>query len=92
MLPHTVRQMVPRAPHEIGRLARTLGAGSAEAAPDAIARLTERSGVTTLRELGVRDDQLDEIAETAAGLPTVKNTPRPPEAPELRSVLARALG
>jgi alcohol dehydrogenase class IV len=92
MLPHTVRRMVAHAPHEIGRLARTLGAGSADAAPGAIARLTARSGITTLRGLGVREDQLGEIAETAAGVPTVKNTPSPPDAAELRSVLEQALG
>jgi alcohol dehydrogenase class IV len=92
VLPHSVRQMVDRAPAEIGRLARTLGAARAGDAPDAIARLTRRSGVTTLRELGVRADQLDHIAETAAGLPTVANTPRPPDAAELRTVLERALG
>jgi alcohol dehydrogenase class IV len=92
VLPHSIRLMVDRAPAEIGRLARTLGAKSADGAPEAVGRLSQRVGVTTLRELGVREDQLDEIAETAAGLPTVANTPRPPGAAELRTVLANALG
>jgi alcohol dehydrogenase class IV len=92
MLPHSVGLMVDRAPAEIARLARTLGADSADAAPDAVARLSRRAGPTTLRELGVRPDQLEQIAELAAGLPTVANTPRPPGAADLRALLESALG
>ena len=92
MLPHSVRLMAGRAPAAIGRLARTLGAAQPDDASDVVARLGERVGVTTLRDLGVRDDQLDAIAQTAAGLPTTANTPRPPDAAELRALLERALG
>src|SRR4051794_13847635 len=89
VLPHSVRFMARRAPGEIGRLARTLGGADA---PGAVARLTGRSGVTTLGELGVRPDQLDEIVAAAAPRPEVRNTPRPPGAAELRGLLAAALG
>jgi alcohol dehydrogenase class IV len=92
MLPHSVRFMVDRAPAAIGRLARTLGADSAAGAADVVAKLTARSGSTTLRELGVGEAQLDEIARTASGLPTVANTPSPPGARELRRLLQNALG
>ena len=89
VLPHSVRLMVDRAPEEIARLARTLGSSDAAAA---VARMTLRTGVTKLRELGVREDQLDEIVEAAAPRAEVRNTPRPPDAAELRGLLEAALG
>jgi maleylacetate reductase len=92
ILPHSVRFMLDRAPEEMARLGRTLGARSADGAPDAVARLSARTGVTTLRALGVRGDSLDAIADAAAAAPTVANTPRPPGAAELRELLVRALG
>lgn len=94
VLPHSVGLMVDRAPDAIGRLARSLGVrgGDASAAPAAVEPLLDRAGVRTLRELGVRADQLDAIAAAAAGRAEVRNTPRPPDAAELREMLARALG
>src|SRR4051812_33647201 len=95
VLPHSVRLMVSRAPEAIGRLARSLGAGAAAdaaAAPAAAERLVARAGVTTLAALGVQRHQLDEIAQAAAGRAEVRNTPRPPDAAELRALLEAALG
>ena len=92
VLPHSVRLMVDRAPEAIGRLARSLGTPDARAAPERVSALTHRAGAATLRELGVRDDQLDAIAEAAAGRPEVGNTPGGIGVPELRRLLAAALG
>ncbi len=89
VLPHSVRLVRPRAPDAIGRLARSLGDPDAAAA---VARLTQRSGATTLRELGMREDQVDEVAAAAASRAEVKNTPNPPTVDELRDLLLRALG
>jgi alcohol dehydrogenase class IV len=89
VLPHSVRFVEPRAPEQIARLARTLGDGDASAA---VARLTKKAGVTTLRELGMREEQIDPIVEAVAGRPEVRNTPRPPGPDELRGLLLAALG
>jgi maleylacetate reductase len=89
VLPHSVRLAASRAPAEIARLARTLGDADAAAA---VARLTAKTGVTTLRELGMSDDQVDAVVQAAAGRPEVRNTPRPPTAEDLRGLLSAALG
>jgi maleylacetate reductase len=94
MLPHSIRLMVDRAPGEIGRLGRSLGAPTSEAAaaPRAVEWLVAKAGVTTLGALGVRPAQVDEIVQAVAGRPEVRNTPRPPDAAELRGLLTAALG
>lgn len=89
VLPHSIRLARPRAGDAIGRLARSLGDPDAAAA---VERLTQRSGFTTLRELGMRENQVDEVAAAAASRPEVKNTPDPPTVDELRDLLFRALG
>jgi len=50
MLPHSVRLMAPRVPHEIGRFAEALGSGSPDpaAAGDLVTPLAARSGVSSL--------------------------------------------
>jgi alcohol dehydrogenase class IV len=94
VLPHSVALMVDRAPDTLGRLARSLGAPEADpsAAPRAVGRLVDRVGATTLRALGVRENQVDAIADAAAGRAEVQNTPRPPDRDELRALLIAALG
>jgi maleylacetate reductase len=89
VLPHSIRLVAGRATAGIGRLARTLGDGDAAAA---VARLTAKSGHTTLRELGLREDQLDAIVEAVAPRAEVRNTPSPPSPAELRGLLVAALG
>ena len=89
VLPHSVRLAAERAPAEIRRLARTLGDSDAAAA---VARLTARAGATTLRELGVREEQIDEIVAAVAGRAELRNIARPPEASDVRGLLQRALG
>jgi maleylacetate reductase len=60
--------------------------------PAKIARLAARAGVTTLGELGVAEDQLDQVVEAILLHPAIGNTPGGPPTPkELRGLLARAL-
>jgi alcohol dehydrogenase class IV len=89
VLPHSVRLAAARAPEAIARLARTLGDADAAAA---VERLTAKAGVTTLRELGMREDKVGEIVAAAAGRAEIRNTPDPPGPDELRALLLAALG
>jgi alcohol dehydrogenase class IV len=57
-----------------------------------VARLVARAGVTTLRELGVHEEQLDEIVAAVKDRAEVRNTPGPPDARDLRGLLQQALG
>jgi len=88
VLPDSVRLMADRAPEAIRRLGQALGGDAASRVAD----LTGRAGATTLRELGVRDDQLDEIAAAAGGRREVANTPGGLDGADLRRLLAEALG
>jgi maleylacetate reductase len=81
MLPHTSQFVAARAPDALQ------GVG-----PARIARLAVRAGVTTLGELGVTEDRLDEVVDAVLRHPAIGNTPGgQPTAPELRALLARAL-
>jgi len=93
MLPHFARAMAPRAPRVMGALARALGADSDDpgAAAERIAALAAGAGATTLSELGVEREQLDELVEAALAHPAIGNTPDPIGAHELRRLLAAAL-
>jgi maleylacetate reductase len=60
--------------------------------PATLARLAARAGVTTLGELAVTDDRLDEVVEAVLRHPAIGNTPGgTPTAAELRDLLAAAL-
>ena len=60
--------------------------------PATLARLAARAGVTTLGELGVAEDQLDQVVEAVLLHPAIGNTPGgPPTSKELRRLLATAL-
>lgn len=92
LLPHTLGAMTTRAPDALTKLAGALGApASAEAAPERVARLAALSGNTRLSEIGVEEGQLDEVVQQALARPDLRNTPRPPDAAELRALLERAL-
>ena len=92
LLPHALAFMSRRAPREIGRLAKALGADSEDAAQASplAARIAARSGVTTLGESGVEADAFDEIVRIALGRPELRHTPEPPGSRELRDLLERA--
>jgi alcohol dehydrogenase class IV len=89
VLPHSVRLVAPRAPDEISRLGRTLGGSDAATA---VAQLTAKTGVTTLRDLGMPEGKVNEVVDAVAGRAEVKNTPQPPGPEELRRLVLAALG
>jgi alcohol dehydrogenase class IV len=92
LLPHTVRAMVRRSPEPVAKLAAALGADpQAEAAPERVAELAARSGVTRLSEIGVDAGALERVVDEALARPDLANTPDPPDATELRALLQRAL-
>lgn len=81
MLPHTVAFVAGRDPAALQGVE-----------PAAVARLAARAGVTTLSELGVTDDRLDEVVEAVLTHPAIGNTPGgQPAAGELRQLLTAAL-
>ena len=88
MLPYFVRLMVGRAPDAIGRFATALNVRNA---PDRVAELCARAGVTRLSELGVERPILDDVVQDALQHPALGNTPDPPDRTELLEVLEQAL-
>ena len=83
MLPHSARLVEGRAPEALRAFT--------EALPVELPALAARSGHTRLGSLGVREEQLPGVAETAAAHPYTANTPNPPGPEELLAVLREAL-
>ena len=83
MLPHSARLMENRAPEALRAFTAAL--------PVELSFLAARSGHTRLGSLGVREQQLPEVAEAVAAHPYTANTPDPPGAEELLAVLREAL-
>ena len=80
VLPHSVRFVANRDPAAVEGVD-----------PDTVARLSARSGVTSLSELGVEKSQLDRVVEAILRHPALGNTPGgAPEAGELRLLLENA--
>lgn len=89
MLPHVVAFNAPVAPDAMLQITRAL-ATSASAA-DAVHELAAAIGCpTTLRELGLREDQLEDAAE--AVMATSYPNPRPYSRDDVRRILTDALG
>jgi alcohol dehydrogenase class IV len=93
MLPHSARLMANRAPAQLGALAEALGdpAGDPEAAAGLISKLAARSGHTRLSTLGVTEDHLPQIVDSAQGHRGIEATPAPPDRDELLDLLRAAL-
>jgi maleylacetate reductase len=100
MLPHVMRFNLDATAAQLAPAAEALGVAtggqSAEAAgaaaADAMATLTARMGMPQrLRELGVRADQLPELARMAFASRTVQNNPKPiRDVAELQALLEAA--
>jgi alcohol dehydrogenase class IV len=81
MLPHSARFVAARDPGALQGID-----------PEAIAPLAARAGVTRLGELGVAEDQLDQVVDAIMQHPALGNTPGgAPEPEELRALMAGAL-
>ena len=79
-------------PHSVRFVAARDAAALEHVDPEAIARLAARAGVTRLSDVGVAEGQLDEVVGAVLRHPALGNTPGgPPDADELRSLLAGAL-
>ena len=93
MLPHSVRLMASRVPHEIGRFAAALGSGSADpaAAGDLVTPLAARSGVSALSQLGVAAGVLPGVARAMIARAELAHTPSAPDEAELLALLHAAL-
>ena len=93
MLPHFAALMAEREPTRLGAFARALGADEPDAAAAAglVAALSARSGHTRLSELGVREEQLPQVAAAVVQHPLYGNTPEPPSEGELLGLLRAAL-
>lgn len=93
ILPHGLRLLETRVPELLTDLAAALGAGdpTPELAAARAAHLGAQAHVIRLSALGVREEQVGEIAEEASARAELQNTPDPPEASELEALLRAAL-
>ena len=79
-------------PHSAGFVAARDPAALEGVRPDALARLAARAGVTRLGDLGVEEEQLDQVVDAVQRHPAIGNTPGgQPSAGELRDLLVGAL-
>ena len=83
-LPPALRFNQPVAAAEIGRFGEALGSDDPAARVEELARL---SGYERLRDLGVPEDELDEVAEATAIRAGAKANPRPASAAEIAELL-----
>src|SRR5215210_2378705 len=77
MLPQTIGALRRRNPATID-------------ATDLARELARRAGAERLRDIGIAEDTLDEVAETAARRPQLDVTPPPADAAEIRELLRAA--
>ena len=83
-LPPALRFNQPVAAAEIARFGEALGSDDPAARVEELARL---SGYERLRDLGVPEDELDEVAEATAIRAGAKANPRPASAAEIAELL-----
>jgi alcohol dehydrogenase class IV len=87
MLPRSIAFMADRAPREIGLLGEAVGGDPATI----VAELATLAGPTTLAELGVGEERLDELANAVAAHPALGNTPGGAGRDDVRLLLQSAL-
>ena len=83
-LPPALRFNQPVAAAEIARFGEALGTDDPARRAEELARL---SGFERLRDLGVPEDELDEVAEATAKRAGAKANPRPASAAEIAELL-----
>ena len=83
-LPPALRFNRPAAAAEIARFGETLGSADPAARVEELARL---AGYERLRDLGVPEDELDEVAEATAVRAGAKANPRPASPAEIAELL-----
>jgi maleylacetate reductase len=83
-LPAALRFNAPVVPDAIEKLADALATDDPVARVEELARL---AGYTRLRDLGVREEELDDLAELAASRPGARANPRPVTAADAAGLL-----
>jgi maleylacetate reductase len=83
-LPPALRFNEPVAGEAIGRFAEAIGADDPAGRAEELARL---SGFERLRDLGVPEDELDEVGEATAARAGAKANPRPASAADIAELL-----
>lgn len=92
-LPTVLRFVAGAAGEKMDRLAAAMGVARGADLPDAVARLNERLGLpATVRALGYRRQDIDEMASFAAGHFFNRTSPRKPSADDYRGIIADVLG
>jgi maleylacetate reductase len=82
-LPPALRFNAPVAGAEIARFGEAMGTDDPVGRVEGLARL---GGFARLRDLGVPEDELGEVAEAAAARPAARANPRPASAPEIEEL------
>jgi alcohol dehydrogenase class IV len=93
LLPYTLEAMLERATPAITKLGEALGLGARNpaAVPARVSELAALAGPRRLSELGMEEEQIDDVVAAALERPDLSNTPNPPDADELRTLLRDAL-
>jgi maleylacetate reductase len=84
VLPAALRFNAPAAPDAMATLAEAMGTDDPIGRVEELARL---AGFTRLRDLGVSEDELDDVAELAAARPGARANPRPVTAADAAALL-----
>ncbi len=92
LMPYVMSWNRPEIMKELGEIATATGLGSADEVIPAIAGLFARIGIpSTLRELGLKDDRLDWVAEQSCGISRlIENNPHPLALPDMRRLVGAA--
>jgi alcohol dehydrogenase class IV len=86
-LPLALRFNEPAVPSEVARFGEAIGTDDPVGRTKELARL---GGFERLRDFGVPEDELEEVAEAAAARPGAKANPRPATPPQIFELLRSA--
>jgi len=92
-MPAVLRLMDKHVPEKTAMLATTFGAKSGQSAADIVEAMNERLGIPpTLRALGYKGGDLDDMAQDCAKSHFLGRSPYRPSAAEFKTMLATVLG
>jgi 4-hydroxybutyrate dehydrogenase len=92
-MPSVMRLLAPHASEQMEVIARTLGAKPGESAADAVEALSARVGIPpSLRALGYRGGDLDDMAADCAKSHFLGRSPYRPSADEFKTLLRTVMG
>lgn len=92
MMPYVMAWNTPAIAPELDQIARVTGLASSADVIPAIAALFARIGIpVTLRELGLTEDRIDQVAEQSIGITRlIQNNPRPLPIDDMRRLIGSA--